>query len=81
MRAVENIMEPFGDIQTLPLRPEERKRGRRRGRERKKERGREKRRVKVGEREREGRGRKGERGRKKLKESPRKGGEMETVLG
>ena len=74
-------MEPFGDIQTLPLRPEERKRGRRRGRERKKERGREKRRVKVGEREREGRGRKGERGRKKLKESPRKGGEMETVLG
>lgn len=65
-------MEPFGDIQTLPLRPEGRKRGRRRGRERKKERGRKKRRGKVGEREG---------GRKKLKESPRKGGEMETVLG
>ena len=65
-------MEPFGDIQTLPLRPEGRKRGRRRGRERKKERGRKKRRGKVGEREG---------GRKKLKESPSKGGEMETVLG
>jgi len=73
-------MEPFGDIQTLPLRPEGRKRGRRRGRERKKERGREKRRGKVGE----GEGGKREEGierEEKIKESPRKGGEMETVLG
>lgn len=57
-------MEPFGDIQTLPLRPEGRKRGRRRGRERKKERKRKGEKKGEGWREREGRGRKGETGRK-----------------